>query len=123
MRPRLVKITLLMLVVAALSAAAGQLLFKVGANERTTPMDFINTPILVGFGMYAFSAVLWVGALSRMPLIKVYPFTVLTFVLVYGGSIMFLQERPTLLGLLGVGIVLFGLYLIIVSQPPRVGSF
>ena len=116
MRRRLGGTTLAILVAAALCAAAGQLLFKVGANGRTAPFEFVNTPILVGFSLYALGAVLWIGVLSRVPLIVVYPFTVLTFVFVYGASIILLYERPTFLGLLGAGIVLGGLYLIVVSQ-------
>jgi drug/metabolite transporter (DMT)-like permease len=117
MRPRLGGTTLSILVAAALCAAAGQLLFKAGASGRIALLDFINMWILIGFAVYALGAVLWIGALSRVPLIVVYPFTVLTLVFVYGASIIFLHERPTPLGSLGGAIVLLGLYVIVISHP------
>ena len=98
-------------------AATGQVLFKLGADGRSYLVELINPLTGAGFIFYAVGAVLWIRVLSSTPLSVVYPFTVLTFVLVYGASIMILGERPTRLGLVGVFVVLVGLYLVIASRP------
>ena len=51
-------------------------------------------------------------ALSKLPLSKVYPFTVLTFVLVYVASFVVLGERVTVQVLAGALLVLAGLVVI-----------
>ena len=47
-----------------------------------------------------------------MPLRVVYPFTALTFVLVYAGAVLFLGEKLTVRAALGVSCVLAGLFLL-----------
>jgi multidrug transporter EmrE-like cation transporter len=105
-----------LLLAAAAFAAAGQVLFKLGATNRTSLTAFINPQIIGGGVLYLLGAVLWVGALSKAPLSVVYPFTVLTFVLVYVASIFLLGERPTPGALFGVALVLGGLAVIIWSR-------
>lgn len=104
-----------LLLVSTLCAAAGQVFFKLGAANRTTLADFINPQIIGGGVLYFLGAVLWVGALSRTPLSAAYPFTVLTFVLVYLASILLLGERPSPNAFVGVGLVLAGLGVILWS--------
>lgn len=105
--------TYALLVASTLFAAAGQLLFKTGASGRLVLVDFINAPVIAGLCLYAASTLLWIYSLSRLPLKNVYPFTALTFVLVYAGAILFIGERPSWRALTGVVIVLGGLYLVI----------
>ncbi len=104
-----------LLLTAALCAAAGQILFKLGATNRTTFLAFVNPQILGGGALYFLGAALWVVALSKLPLSVAYPFTVLTFVLVYLASIFLLGERPTPGGIFGVALVLGGLAAILWS--------
>jgi len=105
-------LTILALVSGAICAAGGQLLLAVGARGRTEIVSFLNLWIVLGLGLYGLGTVFWIYSLSRSALIQVYPFTVLTFAMVYLGSILFLGERPTLSGNCGVLIVLAGLYLL-----------
>ena len=106
------RFTILLLVSAACSAAAGQLLFKVGAHGREQLLEFFNLFIFAGLVMYALGTAIWIYVLSQEKLVNVYAFTALSFVLVYMGGIWLLGERIGLAGITGVMLVLFGLYLI-----------
>jgi drug/metabolite transporter (DMT)-like permease len=100
------------LVGGAVCAAAGQLFFAAGAHGRTSLLSFFNLWIIAGLTLYAFGTLFWIYSLSRALLVQVYPFTVLTFVLIYLGSVLILGQRPSLHGLCGVALVLAGLYLL-----------
>jgi drug/metabolite transporter (DMT)-like permease len=105
-------LTIMALVSSAICAAGGQLLIAIGARGRTDALSFLNPWIVIGLGLFGLGAVLWIYSLSKAALIQVYPFTVLTFAMVYLGSILVLGERPTLAGNCGVAIVLVGLYIL-----------
>jgi drug/metabolite transporter (DMT)-like permease len=107
------KLHLLLLVVSSFSAAAGQLLLKVGAHERKHVMEFVNLHILVGLLFYVAGTAIWIYVLGRESLINVYAFTALSFVLVSAFSFIFLGETITLAGAVGILMVLAGLYLVI----------
>jgi drug/metabolite transporter (DMT)-like permease len=100
------------LVGGAICAAAGQLLFAAGARGRTELVSFFNISIVTGLGLYALGTVLWIYSLSRAHLVQVYPFTVLTFVLIYLSAILLLGERLSVPGFCGIMLVLVGLYLL-----------
>jgi multidrug transporter EmrE-like cation transporter len=104
--------TLLLLIGAAVAAAGGQLLFKIGAQNRTHAMDFVNVPIALGLLVYGTGAVLWILALSKEKLIVAYAFAALTFALVYVGGIWLLGESLSARGAMGLALVLGGLYLL-----------
>lgn len=106
-----------MLGLAAMFAAAGQLLFKVGASQSSHWKDFINPSIALGLVSYGLGTVLWIITLSRLPLKVVYPFVALTLVLVYVGAALLLGERVTPRGLLGTLVVMVGLALILADNP------
>ena len=105
--------TIIFLTFAALAAAAGQLLFKVGATDAKHLGDFLNVPIFVGLLFYGIGTALWIYALSSELLVNVYAFTALTFVLVYLGGVFLLGEALTLPTFIGVLLVLSGLFLIV----------
>jgi len=104
--------TILLLTFSAFSAAAGQLLFKVGAVGSRSLLDFINPYILGGLVLYGLGTAIWIYVLSSEMLVNVYAFTALTFVLVYLAGIVFLGEAISKPAMLGVALVLSGLYLI-----------
>jgi undecaprenyl phosphate-alpha-L-ara4N flippase subunit ArnE len=100
------------LLLSSVSAAAGQMMFKQGAAGRTAALEFVNPWLAGGLTLYMMSTVLWIGALAKAPITAVYPYTALTFVIVYvGGSVLFGEAVP-LRALSGVGLVLGGLLLI-----------
>ncbi len=104
--------SVLLLVTAAFAAAAGQLLFKIGAQGRGGWLAFLNPYIFAGFLFYVVGAVLWIYALSFEKLVNVYAFTALTFVLVLVGAVLVLGEKMNAAGILGIALVLGGLYLL-----------
>lgn len=106
------RFSVLLLTFSAFSAASGQLLLKVGARGREQLLDFINPPIVFGLVLYATSTVIWIYALSAERLVNVYAFTALTFVLVYLGGVLLIRESLSAAGLVGVLLVLSGLFLI-----------
>jgi undecaprenyl phosphate-alpha-L-ara4N flippase subunit ArnE len=73
---------------------------------------FVNGWIALGLLAYGAGTVMWVYALSRAPLTLVYPFTALTFVMVYLCGVWWFGEPTSPKALLGVACVLLGLYLI-----------
>jgi drug/metabolite transporter (DMT)-like permease len=103
---------ILFLLAGTLFAAVGQVLFKIGATGRETISSFFNSWILAGLIAYALGTLLWVYSLSKVRLTVVYPFTALTFVLVYLFGILILHEPTTSKALVGVALVLGGLFLI-----------
>lgn len=103
----------LYLVIASVCAAVGQVLFKVGAMGREHWQDYLNVPLMVGLASYGAGTLLWILALSKVPLKVVYPFTVLTFVLVYAGAALVLGERLSVRGIVGMIVVLAGLAIIV----------
>jgi drug/metabolite transporter (DMT)-like permease len=104
--------SILLLTFAAFAAAAGQLLFKVGATDSREFLDFINIAIFSGLFLYGVSTAIWIYALSSEMLVNVYAFTALTFALVYAGGVLFLGETLTPAAVAGILLVLSGLYLI-----------
>jgi drug/metabolite transporter (DMT)-like permease len=108
--------TLVILTIASFSAAAGQLLFKIGAKDRIDLISFLNFPIVTGLLFYAIGTGLWIYALSFEKLVNVYAFTALTFVMVYLGGVVILDERLSGSAIVGVCVVLGGLYLIVSAR-------
>lgn len=104
--------SILLLTFAALSAAAGQLLFKIGATGSQQFTDFINWPIFFGLVFYGVGTLIWIYSLSSEMLVHVYAFTALTFALVYLGGVVLLGESINATAFVGVLLVLSGLYLI-----------
>ena len=103
---------LLILVISALRAAAGQVFFKIRATGRAAPLEFFNFHIALGLLLYGAGTVLWIGALSKASLSTAYPFTALTFVLVFLFSVVFLHEALSPRSVIGAGLVVAGLYLV-----------
>jgi drug/metabolite transporter (DMT)-like permease len=105
----------LYLLLGSVLGAAGQVLLKTGANGANSLNDYANLWILLGLGCYALGTAFWLLALARLPLSKVYPFTILTFVLVYVGSVYILGERISVALAVGLLLVFSGLVVILAS--------
>lgn len=93
-------------------ASLGQVFFKLGADGRSAWADFANPWTGAGLVFYAVGTVLWIRALSQASLTAVYPFTALTFVLVYAAGVLCLGEPTSPIAIIGVVLVLAGLYCI-----------
>jgi drug/metabolite transporter (DMT)-like permease len=99
------------LVASACVAAVGQLLLKIGATKLSGSGAWLNVQLVAGLAFYAVGVVLWLFGLSRAPLHTVYPFAILTFVLVGALAVVVLGERPSLLSLLGWCLICGGIAL------------
>jgi drug/metabolite transporter (DMT)-like permease len=102
----------LSLLAGTLLAAVGQVLFKLGASGRDEIASFLNAWIFAGVIAYGLGTILWIYSLSKAKLTVVYPFTALTFALVYLFGVFVLDEAPKLGAMLGVVLILCGLFLI-----------
>jgi drug/metabolite transporter (DMT)-like permease len=100
------------LVLGAICASMGAFFLKLGATGRTDFLSFVNGQMLLGIVLYGLGALSWIYALARQNLISVYPFTVLSFVLVYAAGILGLGEAPSRSAGIGVVLILIGLYLV-----------
>jgi drug/metabolite transporter (DMT)-like permease len=96
------------LALSSLLAGLGQVLLKLGAQGRTEAWDFINLEVAFGLAAYLAGLLLWLYGLSRAPLSLVYPFAILTFVVVGVASVAFLGERPTFVTLAGWAVIVAG---------------
>ena len=101
-----------LLLLSSLTAAGGQLMLKQGASGRTSVLEFVNPWLAGGLTFYIVGALLWIFALSKAPLTLVYPYTALTFVIVYVSGATLFGEAMPLRALAGAGLVLAGLLLI-----------
>lgn len=106
------RLSILLLSLSATLAAGGQLLLKVGAHQQTSLVGFFNLPLFFGLMLYACGMLIWIYALSFEKLVNVYAFAALTFVLVYIGGVILLEEHLTGPALAGVLLVLTGIALI-----------
>ena len=106
-----------LLTASAVAAAGGQILFKLGADGRHHLIEFINASIAGGLLLYGIGTAIWIYVLSTEALVNVFAFTALTFVLVFLGNMLIDGTNPSRTGLVGIILVLSGLYLITRHNP------
>jgi drug/metabolite transporter (DMT)-like permease len=102
----------IVLVAASFLAAFGQILLRQGAAGRKELFEFANLTLASGLFLFAVGTCLWIYALSKAPLYVVYPFTMLTFILVSIASAFILEEKMQPLTIVGGVIICLGLGLI-----------
>jgi multidrug transporter EmrE-like cation transporter len=72
--------------------------------------------VVVGLGLYALSAAVWIFVLAKTPLSYAYPFLGLTYVGVAVASVTVLKERFSTLQWIGLGFVLLGVLTVAASR-------
>lgn len=97
----------------------GQLLLKMGVKQVgqvplgelavKLPELFTNPKIVIGLGIYAFSALLWISAISRLDLSFAYPLISLGIVMVSVISWLVLQETQDPRRILGSALIVVGI--------------
>ena len=104
----------ILILIAVLFAAGGQLYLKKGAIIDSNILAiFQNHFTWIGLFFYFISAILWIAALSKMKLSYVYPFTFLTYILVMAGAYFLLGERINIINLLvGSTLVILGIIIL-----------
>lgn len=117
--------TILILVLAAGLATAGQLLLKAGMTDiglvsGVTPGhllelvgDVLTTwKTVLGLVCFGASSVFWLVVLSRVPLSTAYPFVALSYLIILGFSTIVLHERPPMLTWAGAFLIMSGIVLV-----------
>jgi len=107
-----------LLLLAILIGVAGQLLLKFGVVRqpgfRISDLAGVlrNWPVLMGFGCYGLSTVLYLQVLAKLELSLAYPTVSLGYVLVIVMSRILFKEVVSLTRWMAVMIICFGLVLV-----------
>ena len=116
---------ILFILFAAVTAAFGQLGFKLGMTQvgevsALSPSVLFkmlcNPYVLIGLFLYGISTISWLVALSKEDLNFVYAFTSLILVMVFLLSFAVLGESVTIYNTLGYSLIIFGLLIIFFFQ-------
>jgi multidrug transporter EmrE-like cation transporter len=95
-----------------LLSASAQLLMKIGMSgpvkEGGIVAALLNLHVIGGLACYGVSAILWLGALSKIPLSVAYPLVGLAISLVVLGSWLWLGEILTPSRLFGIAFIVIG---------------
>ncbi len=107
------------LLIYALLLSCGQFLFKFASLKINTTnlqlflISTINIYTIIGFLFFCLSAFMWLFILKTTPLSVAYPFMALGFLIVPIGSYFFFNESLSLNYLIGVFLIISGIYLTI----------
>jgi drug/metabolite transporter (DMT)-like permease len=119
-----------LILISVLIAGVAQVTLKVGVNRVTDAHGgalqlsagslkelLTSWVVWAGLVLFAFSAVTWLFALSRVSLSYAYPFAALGYVLIVAFSIFVLHEHVPPLRWLGVACIVVGI--VLVAQTPH----
>lgn len=117
--------SLILVLSCVLAGAIGQIILKTGMSEVGKLKDLkslvsaenigkmaTNKFVVIGIILYAFSAVLWLGALSALDVSYAYPFLSISYILVAILAFIFLKENVSLIRWTGIIVIIIGVYLI-----------
>lgn len=112
----------LFLILAPTLISIGQVLVKRAAGSLVTDSAFhfvrslLASPYFwAALAVYSTATVLWLFALTRVPLSRAMPFAALTFVIVPIISVLTLGEKLNVLFWVGVAIILIGVYVTVAA--------
>lgn len=121
--------TFLLGLAAIMLLSAGQTALKAGLNAiegvslADGPMGFLKlfqTPwVIVGFACYGLSSILWLDVLSKLDFSLAFPMVGLTYVFTLLIGRFFFGETVGWERMLGVGLILCGVFFLIRSGTPR----
>jgi multidrug transporter EmrE-like cation transporter len=93
--------------------AAAQLLLKAGTNAMPLGLRLAIEPhILAGLACYVVSVVVWVVALSKVPVSIAYPMLSIGYVVNAVAAYYLLGEAVTPMRLAGIGIIIVGVFVV-----------
>jgi len=117
-------LTFSLLLTGVMLNAGAQLLLKAGTNrigefafsfENIVPIGMrvaTNPPILAGLGCYVVSVVVWILALSRVPVSVAYPMLSIGYIVNAVAAWWLFGESLTAQKLIGIGFIMAGVYLV-----------
>ena len=121
--------TFLLGLVAIMLLSAGQTALKAGLNAiggvslADGPMGFLKlfqTPwVIVGFACYGLSSILWLDVLSKLDFSLAFPMVGLTYIFTLLIGRFFFGETVGWERMLGVGLILCGVFFLIRSGTPK----
>jgi len=97
---------------------AGQVLFKVGTNGKSINsagalIKTLFSPLVFsGLILYAFTTMLWLYILSKMPISRAYPIQALAYPLVLILAQFLFNEHISSMRWIGIGIIFIGVTII-----------
>ena len=101
------------LLAGVLRNASAQLLLKAGTNAMPLGLGLALEPhILGGLACYAISVVVWIIALSRVPVSIAYPMLSIGYVVNAIAAWQLLGESLSLLRLAGIGVIIAGVFMV-----------
>ena len=101
------------LMTGVLLNAAAQLLLKAGTNAMPLGIRLALEPhILGGLACYVISVVVWVVALSRVPVSIAYPMLSIGYVVNAIAAYYLLGETVTPMRLAGIGVIIVGVFIV-----------
>ena len=102
-----------LLLTGVLLNAGAQLLLKAGTNVMPLGLGLAIEPhILGGLACYAVSVVIWIIALSRVPVSIAYPMLSIGYVVNALAAWQLLGETPSPLRLAGIGVIVAGVFMV-----------
>jgi drug/metabolite transporter (DMT)-like permease len=119
--------SLALVLFSVIAASSGQLILKHGMQLATTRARHSGSSLIItaatspwvlfGLAVFAISAVVWLAALSRVPLSLAYPFNALGYLVILTASVLVLHERANLWTWAGTSLVVSGLLIVVLSKP------
>jgi multidrug transporter EmrE-like cation transporter len=108
--------------ISTVLGVSGQLLLKQGMNHigRVEGTSFLKQVLLSpwvmgGLVIYGLGVIFWLMALSRFELSYVYPFASLSYIGIILGSYFLFKEKISLMRLVGIAVIVFGVILTSIS--------
>jgi multidrug transporter EmrE-like cation transporter len=93
--------------------AGAQLLLKAGTNAEPLGLRLAIEPhILAGLACYGVSVVVWVVALSKVPVSIAYPMLSIGYVINAIAAYYLLGEAVTPMRLAGIGVIIVGVFIV-----------
>ena len=93
--------------------AGAQLLLKAGTNAAPLGLRLAIEPhILAGLACYVVSVVVWVVALSKVPVSIAYPMLSIGYVINAIAAYYLLGEAVTPMRLAGIGVIIVGVFIV-----------
>ena len=93
--------------------AGAQLLLKAGTNAAPLGLRLAIEPhILAGLACYGVSVVVWVVALSKVPVSMAYPMLSIGYVVNAIAAYYWLGEAVTPMRLAGIGVIIVGVFIV-----------
>jgi len=106
-------IDLLLITVTMFSLSAGQILFKITAqNINGNLINLLTSRIFfIALFIYGITTVLWLYVLTRIPLYKAYPFYGMSFIIIPFFSYIYLKEPVYINTFIGGILIIAGIYI------------